>query len=90
MRLKYFQKLCEQKQLQRLLEKAACIGERRTDEAQVLLFQLNFFYVEVFFYHETDEVITLRSFEHTEELSPYLEVIDRSEQFWKDALYIKR
>lgn len=81
MTLKYFQKLCEQKQFRRLIQKAVCVGERRTDEAQVLLFQLNFFYVEVFFHHETDEVTAVRSFENTDELSPYLEAIDLSDLF---------
>lgn len=54
------------------------MGERVTADAQVLLFQLDHFYVEVTFNKFTDEPISARSFESTDELAPYLQNIDLS------------
>lgn len=55
------------------------MAERLTADAQVLLFQLDRFYVEVAFNKHTDEPISARSFESTDELAPYLQRIDLSE-----------
>lgn len=55
------------------------MAERLTADAQVLLFQLDRFYVEVAFNKYTDEPISARSFESTDELAPYLQRIDLSE-----------
>lgn len=74
--LKHFQKLSEVVQFRELLVKGVCIGERRYRDALVLLFHMNRFYAEVFFDSRTDEVISTRSFESTDELQPYLEQID--------------
>lgn len=76
MMLKHFQKLSERVQFRELLAKGVCIGERRYKEALVLLFHMNRFYAEVFFDARTNEVLTTRSFESTDELQPYLEQID--------------
>ena len=51
------------------------------DDLQMLLFQLDRFYVEVVFKKTTDEAVGARSFENTDELAPYLETIDLSELF---------
>lgn len=76
MLLKHFQKLSEGIQFRELLVKGVCIGERRYKDSLVLLFHMNRFYAEVYFDPLTDEVITTRSFESTDELQPYLEQID--------------
>lgn len=78
MTLQYFRKLSETKQFRRLLTKGVCVGERLTDDTQVLLFQLDRFYVEVAFTKDTDEPVSARSFESTDELTPYLQQIDIS------------
>lgn len=78
MTLKYFRRLSETKQFRRLLTKGVCVGERMTADEQVLLFQLDRFYVEVAFSKNTDEAVSARSFESTDELQPYLEAIDLS------------
>lgn len=78
MTLKYFRKLSETKQFRRLLTKGVCVGERATTDEQMLLFQLDRFYVEVAFDKYTDEAISARSFETTDELAPYLSQIDLS------------
>lgn len=79
MTLQYFRKLSESKQFRRLMTKGVCVAERLTADAQVLLFQLDRFYVEVAFNKHTDEPISARSFESTDELAPYLQRIDLSE-----------
>lgn len=76
MTLQYFRTLSESKQFRRLMTKGVCVGERVTADAQVLLFQLDHFYVEVTFNKFTDEPISARSFESTDELAPYLQNID--------------
>jgi hypothetical protein len=81
MMLKHFQKLSEGVQFRELLVKGVCIGERRYRDSLVLLFHMSLFYAEVFFDHRTDEVITTRSFESTDELWPYLEQIDLTALF---------
>ena len=55
-----------------------CIADRKRDEVQALLFQIDNFYVEVFFQGEADEVLFTRCFEDTDELEPYLQSIDVS------------
>ena len=81
MTLKYFRNLSETKQFRRLLTKGVCVGERLTEDTQVLLFQLDRFYVEVAFNKNTDEAVSARSFENTDELAPYLEAIDINDIF---------
>ena len=78
MTLKYFRKLSESTQYRRLLVKGVCVAERLSDEAQLLLFQLDKFYVEVAFHKDTDEAMSTKSFEDTDELEPYLRQIDLS------------
>jgi hypothetical protein len=78
MTLQSFRKLSETKQFRRLMTDGVCVGERTTNDAQLLLFQLNRFYVEVAFDKKTDEPVSARSFEATDELAPYLQEIDLS------------
>ncbi|HEY1112292.1 MAG TPA: hypothetical protein VGE66_01985 [Chitinophagaceae bacterium] len=78
MTLQYFRKLSETKQFRRLMTRGVCVGERMTADEQMLLFQLDHFYVEVAFNKFTDEPVSARSFESTDELSPYLQAIDLS------------
>lgn len=79
MKLGYFQKLREHQQQRRVLEKGIFVGERRGDNAQVLLFQIDQFYIEVAFQDHSDIVTGVRSFELGEDLNPYLLDIDLSE-----------
>ena len=81
MTLQHFRKLSETHQYHRLLTEGVCVGERITRDTQVLLFQIARFYVEVAFSKDTDEAVSARSFESTDELAPYLEAIDLSELF---------
>ena len=81
MTLQYFRKLSETHQFHRLLTEGVCVAERMTKDTQVLLFQMERFYVEVAFSKDTDEAVNARSFESTDELTPYLEAIDLSDLF---------
>jgi hypothetical protein len=81
MTLKYFRRLSETKQFHRLINKGVCVAERITEDLELLLFQLDRFYVEVVFDKNTNEAVDARSFEDTDELDPYLEEIDLGELF---------
>jgi hypothetical protein len=72
MTIQHFSALSQHKQHRYLLMDGSCIAERKEEDAQVLLFQLGDFYVEVFFTFYGDEVISTKIFEGTEELEPYL------------------
>jgi len=50
--------------------------ERKSMDWNVLLFQLDAFYVEVYYQRKTQEVELLKSFEDTDELEPYLKKIN--------------
>lgn len=79
MKLRYFQKLHEHQQHRRVLEKGVFVGERRGENTQVLLFQIDQFYIEVTFRDHSDVVAGVRGFELGEDLNPYLLDIDLSE-----------
>jgi hypothetical protein len=79
MTLQNFRALTQNKQNKKLLTEGVCIADRRTEEVQALLFQIDGFYVEVFFNGEGDEVLFSRNFEDVNELDPYLQSIDLSE-----------
>jgi hypothetical protein len=79
MTLQNFRALTQNKQNKKLLTEGVCIADRRTEEVQALLFQIDGFYVEVFFNGEGDEVLFSRNFEDVNELDPYLQDIDLSE-----------
>jgi hypothetical protein len=51
------------------------IAERADGENWILLYQLDFFYVELYYNREKGEIAFLRPFTSTDELTPYLEQI---------------
>jgi hypothetical protein len=75
MNLQQFNSLGQSVQYQYLLLNGSCIAERKTRDAQVLLFQLDSFYIELFLDQINDEVLFTRSFDDTELLAPYFEQI---------------
>ena len=52
------------------------IGERRDEEHNILLYQIDSFYVEVYFNRELNVIRKFRSFSSTDQLGPYLDSID--------------
>jgi len=56
-----------------------CIGSRKDDDHNILLFQVDNFYVEVFYQREKNEITNFRSFTSTDQLELYLSKIDISD-----------
>ena len=59
-----------------LWEKGVHIGERFNGEYNILLYQIDGFYLEVFYHPERNTIVRLRSFKSTGQLRPYLDKID--------------
>ncbi len=78
MSLYHFKKLNQEKQFTNLLLYGVCVAMRNTDEHNILLFQLENFYVEIFLDIDYSKILCYRSFQDTDELYPYLEQIDIS------------
>jgi hypothetical protein len=72
MTIQQFNTISRHKDHRNLLLNGAFIGYRITDECNILLFQLQNQYVEVFLNMETNQVLHARNFEGTDELAPYL------------------
>lgn len=57
------------------------ISDRADQEYCIILFQLDSFYVELYFHIEENALKKLRSFSNLDFIIPYLEQIDLSELF---------
>lgn len=71
-----FQLLPEQQQIKELYEHGVFIGKRKEGYSIILLYQLESFYIEVFYRKYRSHIKRLHCFESTELLDPYLEQID--------------
>lgn len=78
MTINEFMALDETSQAEALINKACIIG-RDEDKFKVLLYQVDSFYVEVYYHKEHREIKRLLPFEDTDFLEPYLNSIDISE-----------
>jgi hypothetical protein len=76
MTLQQFKSLSEHEQYRNLLINGICLTSRDTADCCMLLFQINDFYIEVYFDMNCDEITGSRSFNNIDELHPYLEKID--------------
>jgi len=54
------------------------IGERKDEEHNILLYQIDSFYVEVFYHRELNVIRRYRPFKSVNQLKPYLGQIDIS------------
>lgn len=72
MTLREFQLTDESRQAEKLLN-AVCIAGRDEGEHKVLLYQLDNFYVEVFYHPRQNLITDYRGFDDMEQLDPYLE-----------------
>lgn len=61
---------------QYVLLKGVCISDRTSDSEDILLFQVDSYYIEVVFQRHTDHIINVCTFTETDELQPYLADID--------------
>ena len=74
MTLYEFIELDEQEQAEAIWE-GVHIGEREDQEHNILLYQIDAFYVEVFHHKEFNVIRKFRPFSSTEPLTPYLDKI---------------
>jgi hypothetical protein len=56
------------------------VGDR-DEEHKILLYQIDGFYVEVYYHKEYNDIRRFRSFSSTNELEPYLDKIDLNGKF---------
>jgi hypothetical protein len=68
--------LQEKEQAEVLWEMGVHLGERFDGEHKILLYQIEGFYVEVFYHQEQNKLVRLRSFRNVDQLRPYLERMD--------------
>lgn len=76
MKMHDFQLLPEQDQIDILYQYGVYVGKRKEAFSVILLYQLESFYVEVFYRKYRSHVKRLHCFESTDLLDPYLEQID--------------
>lgn len=76
MRLSVFRKLKPQDQHELVAREGALLWERKSRNFHIYLYQLDSFYVELFFFKESGEFATIKPFDNMDELSPYLREID--------------
>lgn len=74
----HFKTLSQDKKFRNLLVNGVCLASRDTEDNCILLFQLNDFYVEIYFDKQCDEIVHCRTFQDIDELTPYIEQIDIS------------
>ena len=78
MTLQHFNALSQHKKHRKLLVNGVWLADRETEDSTVLLFQLDAFYVEIFFSKQGDEITQSNCFDCLDYLDPYLEDIDLS------------
>ncbi|MGZ3837866.1 MAG: hypothetical protein ACXVMS_07415 [Flavisolibacter sp.] len=78
MNLQDFNLLDEIKQAEALLHHGTLVAERVYKSFTIFLYQVNRFYVEVYFHNAFSMIQGFRGFESTTVLDPYLENIDIS------------
>jgi hypothetical protein len=76
MRLKDFSVLEQIVQQETVLDNGSYLSSRLFMDYTVLLFQLDEFYVELYYPRNKDKCVIIKSFENTDELEPYLKRID--------------
>jgi hypothetical protein len=76
MTLQQFRSCSKSAQQQIVKHQGIFLLERRSLDWNILLFQVEGFYVEVYYDRKTEKVELLKNFEDTDELEPYLCKID--------------
>jgi len=66
------------------------IGDRQDDQHNILLYQIDGFYVEVYYHKNLNAIVRFRSFSNPDQLSHYLRKIDINELInWKRIFEIR-
>ncbi|MEI9911745.1 MAG: hypothetical protein WDO71_20110 [Bacteroidota bacterium] len=76
MTLYQFNALDEMEQAEALWEKGVHIGERFDEEHNILLYQIDGFYLEAYYHREYNVLMRFRTFSSLEQLTPYLEKLN--------------
>ena len=74
-----FRLLCNNEQTDLIHKQGVYIGKRKENEKTIVLYQLDYFYVEIYYRQYRQYIIHLHCFESTEPLDPYLQQIDVEE-----------
>jgi len=59
--------------------RSAHISERQAGKYTILLYQIDGFYVEVYYHMKLNDIVGFRSFSNVDQLFPYLSKIDITE-----------
>jgi hypothetical protein len=76
MNLDHFRLLSKKEQFELLSQHGVYVGKRKEDEMTTVLYQLDTYYVEIFYKQYRKYVSHVRFFTTTDEIQPYLEQID--------------
>jgi hypothetical protein len=76
MTLYQFNLLEEKEQAEMLWDKGVHVAERGDEQHNIVLYQMEGFYVEVFYHREQNAIKRFRSFSGINQLEPYLSKID--------------
>lgn len=71
-----FRKLSFREQQQLVAKVGVQLCERQSRNFLIFLYQIDGFYIELFFFRESGEFATIKSFDNLDELAPYLNEID--------------
>ena len=75
----HFQQLSKREQTTTTWEQGVFVAMRKSENLMVLLYQLDTFYVEMYYNHPLVKIEKVRCFSCTDELEPYLSAIDLSD-----------
>lgn len=73
-----FKQLTRQQKRNTLLRFGAFVSERSFGPMRIMLYQLDSFYIEVYFFKWSKSVAWFKTFKSTDKLNPYLQQIDLS------------
>lgn len=76
MNMYQFNCLDEVRQIELLWSTGVLVGSRQEGFYKILLYQINSFYVEVYYQYFQGKMVKLKSFTETDLLQPYLDAIN--------------
>ncbi len=77
----YLGQMTELEQADVIMEQGVFIGKRTDGFYNILLFQVDAFYAEIFYHSHFNVIIKIKTFRDTEALEPYLQQIEISGLF---------
>lgn len=78
MRQNYLGQMTEMEQADLIMEKGALVGKRTDGFYNILLFQVDSFYAEIYYHSHFNVIIKIKTFRNTDALEPYLAQIEIS------------